>query len=230
VQTRHRLIALQRLADGSAAPADEMKASPSPIRPRKLARREGRDVLQLQARVDRGVLGRAVEVAVLGEAAHLDVRGVADLEIHLAALNEVSGYFDYLCEREDKPRGKVAAYDPAGGFRTWLFAILVNRCRTSLLQRSRYVRRVVTDEDMMHNAVSGDDAGSTELRIEIERAVAMLDSDQREAFLLKHVEQLGYEEMAAVTGAGVSALKMRVKRARDQVRERWKELDDDGSR
>ena len=29
------------------------------------------------------------------------------------ALAQVSGYFDWLCEREDKPRGKVAQYDPA---------------------------------------------------------------------------------------------------------------------
>jgi len=33
--------------------------------------------------------------------------------IDLSALKEVSGYFDYLCEREGKPRGKVAQYDPA---------------------------------------------------------------------------------------------------------------------
>src|SRR5438094_2528864 len=33
--------------------------------------------------------------------------------LDLAALKEVSGYFDYLCEREGKPRGKVATYDPA---------------------------------------------------------------------------------------------------------------------
>ncbi len=29
------------------------------------------------------------------------------------ALREVSGYFDWLCEREGKPRGQVAQYDPA---------------------------------------------------------------------------------------------------------------------
>ncbi|TAL88694.1 MAG: pyruvate carboxylase subunit B [Candidimonas sp.] len=29
------------------------------------------------------------------------------------ALLEVSGYFDWLCVREDKPRGTIAAYDPA---------------------------------------------------------------------------------------------------------------------
>ena len=120
----------------------------------------------------------------------------------------------------------LATYDPAGSFRTWLFAILVNRCRTSLLQRSRYVRRVVTDEDAMHNAVSGDDAAATELRIEIERALALLEPDQREAFLLKHVEQLGYDEMAAVTGAGVSALKMRVKRACERLQELLGEVND----
>ena len=120
----------------------------------------------------------------------------------------------------------LATYDPAGSFRTWLFAILVNRCRTSLLQRSRYVRRVVTDEDALQNAVSGDTAASTELRIEIERALATLEPEQREAFLLKHVEQLGYEEMAAVTGAGVSALKMRVKRACERLQELLGEVND----
>jgi RNA polymerase sigma-70 factor (ECF subfamily) len=120
----------------------------------------------------------------------------------------------------------LATYDSAGSFRTWLFAILVNRCRTSLLQRSRYVRRVVTDEEAMQGATVRDDGAATELRIEIERAVAQLDPDQREAFLLKHVEQLGYEEMAAVTGAGVSALKMRVKRACERLQELLGEVND----
>lgn len=120
----------------------------------------------------------------------------------------------------------LATYDPTSSFRTWLFAILVNRCRTALLQKSRYVRRVVTDEDMMSSVAGGDDAAATELRIEIERAVAQLDPDQREAFLLKHVEQLGYEEMSAVTGAGVSALKMRVKRACERLQELLGEVND----
>jgi RNA polymerase sigma-70 factor (ECF subfamily) len=60
-------------------------------------------------------------------------------------------------------------------------------------------------------------AESTELRAELQRAIASLDPDQREAFLLKHIEQLSYEEMAAATGVGVSALKMRVKRACDRM-------------
>jgi RNA polymerase sigma-70 factor (ECF subfamily) len=36
---------------------------------------------------------------------------------------------------------------------------------------------------------------------------------------MKHVEQLSYEEMAEITGDGVSALKMRVKRACANLKE-----------
>src|SRR5437016_5643418 len=48
-------------------------------------------------------------------------------------------------------------------------------------------------------------------------ALGQLAPEYREAFLLKHVEDLEYEEMAQLTGAGISALKMRVKRAREQL-------------
>ena len=120
----------------------------------------------------------------------------------------------------------LATYDPGSSFRTWLFAILVNRCRTALLQRSRYVRRVVTDGDAMQSATVADGAISAELRIEIARALAHLDPEQREAFLLKHVEQLDYEEMSAVTGVKISALKMRVKRACERLQHLLGEVND----
>jgi RNA polymerase sigma-70 factor (ECF subfamily) len=54
-----------------------------------------------------------------------------------------------------------------------------------------------------------------------------LDADQREAFLLKHVEDLGYEEMSEITGVGVSALKMRVKRACERLRGLLQEVQSD---
>jgi RNA polymerase sigma-70 factor (ECF subfamily) len=57
------------------------------------------------------------------------------------------------------------------------------------------------------------------LRTEIQRALDQLPPDQREAFLLKHVEELDYDEMMEITGARESALKMRVKRARERLQE-----------
>jgi RNA polymerase sigma-70 factor (ECF subfamily) len=62
---------------------------------------------------------------------------------------------------------------------------------------------------------------------DVEYALAQLDVDQREAFVMKHVEQLSYEEMAEITGDGISALKMRVKRACARLRDLLEESNDD---
>jgi RNA polymerase sigma-70 factor (ECF subfamily) len=52
-----------------------------------------------------------------------------------------------------------------------------------------------------------------------------LPAEQREAFLLRHVEDLSYEDISVVTGAGLSALRMRVKRACDTLRVRLAEVE-----
>jgi RNA polymerase sigma-70 factor, ECF subfamily len=38
-------------------------------------------------------------------------------------------------------------------------------------------------------------------------------------FLLRYVEELGYEEISEITGVGISALKMRAKRGCERLRE-----------
>jgi len=58
----------------------------------------------------------------------------------------------------------------------------------------------------------------SEYRDAIQHALMSLDPPQREAFLMKHVEQLSYEEMSVATGLGISALKMRVQRAFARLR------------
>lgn len=104
-------------------------------------------------------------------------------------------------------------------FGAWLFRILVNRCRTSGARRTRHRRTFVQDEMALLDASEEHPAEQAAVREELERALALLVPDQREAFLLKYVEELSYEEMADVTGTGVSALKMRVKRACERLRE-----------
>lgn len=109
-------------------------------------------------------------------------------------------------------------------FGAWFLRILVNRCRTRRARRRRGAM-FVQDAAAMERAAAPA-GGDPEWREEIERALARLDALQREAFLLKHVEGLEYEEMARLTGARVPALKMRVKRACDHLKVLLREVDD----
>jgi RNA polymerase sigma-70 factor, ECF subfamily len=112
----------------------------------------------------------------------------------------------------------LAKCDDPERFSSWLFRILANRCRTAGSRRGRREQTFVRDEFALVDASEEHPEDRAAWREEIQRALMMLDDDQREAFLLKHVEDLGYEEMAELTGIGVSALKMRVKRACERLR------------
>ena len=112
----------------------------------------------------------------------------------------------------------LAKCDDPERFGSWLFRILANRCRTTGTRRGRREKTFVRDEGALLDAAHEHPAERAAWREEIDRALARLDAEQREAFLLKHVEDLGYEEMSELTGVGVSALKMRVKRACERMR------------
>ena len=109
----------------------------------------------------------------------------------------------------------LARCDPER-FRYWIFGILINRCRTYASQGAR--RQALLE-------IGANDLGSPmqmpdepEWRQTIRWALEQLPGEQREAFLLKHVEDMTYEEMQQLTGVGESALKMRVSRAREALR------------
>lgn len=52
----------------------------------------------------------------------------------------------------------------------------------------------------------------------INAALELLDIDYREAFVLKYYQGYSYEEMSALTGETVNALKNRVWRAKEQIK------------
>jgi RNA polymerase sigma-70 factor (ECF subfamily) len=121
----------------------------------------------------------------------------------------------------------LARYHDRQRFRAWLFSILANRCRTRSARVQR--RRRALEEYRVEPTASATrpdaETGSDEILRRVRAALHELPASQREAFLLHSVEGIAYEDMSAVTGAGVSALKMRVKRAREQLAELLRDLD-----
>lgn len=102
----------------------------------------------------------------------------------------------------------------------WLFRITSNLCKDYLKNRRR---DNVALEDVGPLATDrGDpdrDLERSRLGDELDDALSRLSEDQREAFLLKHLEGRSYEEMSDLLGASVSALKMRVLRARETLQD-----------
>jgi RNA polymerase sigma-70 factor (ECF subfamily) len=125
--------------------------------------------------------------------------------------------------------GLVRAYRHLRGcreparFRTWVYRIVVNRCKSHLARRPSgdlSLDDLPPLPDPADNAMALERAEQLTL---VTRALAALTAEKREAFVLKHVEGLSYEEMAVVTGARVPTLKMRVHRAREALLESLKE-------
>ncbi len=112
----------------------------------------------------------------------------------------------------------LARCEGPDGFGPWVFTILVNRCRTHAAKRSRTQGIMVRSEVALASASVASSEGRDALRDAIHWALEQLPAEQREAFLLKHVEDLSYEVMETVTGVRPAALRMRVFRARDELR------------
>lgn len=103
-------------------------------------------------------------------------------------------------------------------FRLWLFRTLRNRCFDYLKDPRR--RQTPLDEaPPLPDAAEGpgDLAERASLRAQLRRALDSLPAVQREAFLMHYVEGFAYDELAGMLGASVSALKMRVLRAREAL-------------
>ena len=111
-----------------------------------------------------------------------------------------------------------APFDP------WFYRILGNRCRTLGAKRKRHHEVIDYGELPRDAAVETEpDVPDEAFTRQVYRVLADLPAEQREAFLLHHVNDMDYEEMTIVTGARGSTLRMRVKRAVDTLRARLRE-------
>lgn len=100
----------------------------------------------------------------------------------------------------------------------WLFRITANLCKDFLRSPRRGDVSVegteiplVGDEDLER------DLERSEMRRIVQAALSRLSAEQREAFVMKHVDGRSYDEMCGLLGVSKSALKMRVMRAREEL-------------
>jgi RNA polymerase sigma-70 factor, ECF subfamily len=110
----------------------------------------------------------------------------------------------------------LATYKEQEQFGAWILRILVNRCRTRLVREKR--REEVAAAWVREADQPFEPSERLAMRDELAVALAQLPGEQREAVVLRYADELGYDEIASITGAGISALKMRVKRGCQRLR------------
>jgi RNA polymerase sigma-70 factor (ECF subfamily) len=101
----------------------------------------------------------------------------------------------------------------------WFFLILRNRCLAEQ-RRTRITAELGTTMEAAGNTRTDRRVEQDEQRRSLAAAVAELTPEQREVFVLKHVEGWTYQEIAAYTGIPIDSLKMRMHRAYQRLRVR----------
>lgn len=104
-----------------------------------------------------------------------------------------------------------------GRFDAWVFRIVANGCKDWLKNIRRSHLSYDEDDQPSAFATPDQELDRTELRSDLDVALATLPASLREAFVMKHIEGRSYEEMADLLGTTVGALKMRVHRAREAL-------------
>jgi RNA polymerase sigma-70 factor (ECF subfamily) len=108
-------------------------------------------------------------------------------------------------------------------FSTWLYRIAVNKCKDWLRSRRPVVSPGDSDEDEAPTPEGIEEQtperalSQRQVAEQLERAIQRLPPLYREAFVLKHVEGLSYEEMEDILGVNGDTLKMRVYKGRVQL-------------
>ena len=105
--------------------------------------------------------------------------------------------------------------------RHWLLRIAVNLCRDHLKAGER--REGALADEVLEAPIDPEPdperrAAGRQAVQALEQAIGRLPEKYREAFLLKHVEDLSYEEIQAIVGGQIPMLKVRVFRAREMLR------------
>ncbi len=116
-------------------------------------------------------------------------------------------------------------FDPRRSFNAWLMRIVVNKCKDFLKSHKRRESHL-TGEIHRTGALFTGRVDPTERVVEerdrlrlLEEALARLDEKYRIPLMLKEVEGMTYKEMGEVLDLPLTTMKIRVVRAREQIKE-----------
>ena len=125
--------------------------------------------------------------------------------------------------------GSLSRYRPEFKFSTWIYKIAHNAAIDHLRRHAGRERSIVNGTEADNYDLPLESAGLSpeqqsereERRIEIEGVVRSLPTAYRELVVLRHSQDLTYEEIVDVTGLPLGTVKNRLFRAREMMRQQF---------
>lgn len=121
---------------------------------------------------------------------------------------------------------KLGSLRERARFRAWMYSVVISLHRTRC-RRAFWRRLVGSDEVDVADAVGDDGSTWADARASADRATAALQTlrpEQREAIVLFELHGYAIEEIAALQGSSVPAVKSRLTRGRERLRQFYARL------
>jgi len=112
---------------------------------------------------------------------------------------------------------KQHLFEPGTNLRAWLFTVMHNQ-HVNQVRRSVREGTAVDVDDVRNVLASPSDTGASLLLRDLDRGLAKLKVEQRQAILLVGLEGMSYNEAAQILRIPIGTVRSRVSRARGQLR------------
>jgi RNA polymerase sigma-70 factor (ECF subfamily) len=163
---------------------------------------------------DEDLVRRAVagETAAFGVLVERHQRRVYNLALRMTGREEDAR--DVTQEAFITALRKLSSFRGDAAFTTWMHRVTVNACYDLLRKRSRSPLLDRVDDHEPEPPPAPDHAYTSDLSIDVQRALLAVPEDYRAVMILHDVQDLPYEEVAEIVGVPVGTVKSRLHRGR----------------
>ncbi len=124
----------------------------------------------------------------------------------------------------------LGRYDPEKKFFSWMYRVAQNTCINAMAKRPANVIPVeetaayFSDDDKAETGEPEQNYLNSEIRRNIDRAIAELPDNYRDIVYLRYIEDMSYQQIAEELGLPLSTVETRLFRGKKQLQQRLKEL------
>lgn len=115
---------------------------------------------------------------------------------------------------------KLASFKGKSKFSTWLYAFTYNHCVNYVTRNTakKFEKQSVDYADIENISEEPNEEEFNDMRLDkLKKALELVSPDEKMILLLKYQDNLSIKEIESVLDIGESAVKMRIKRAKDKL-------------